>query len=116
VPLPYELALDTPKIVLSSIGITNFNNSLRGIVLLDEVLIIFGRAFDLRFGSTTFDAIMKALKVLHRGIWQSWVDGRVPSRGHKDDEFVLPWERVILTTLSSWGATSKEEEGVMVKR
>jgi hypothetical protein len=64
-PLSYELALDTRKIILSSIGITNFNNSLRGIILLDEILIIFGQVFDLRFRSTIFDTIIKALKVLY---------------------------------------------------
>jgi hypothetical protein len=67
----YELALDTRKIVFSSISITNFNNNFRGIILLDEILIIFRQAFDLRFGLIIFDTIMKILKVLHRGIWQS---------------------------------------------
>jgi hypothetical protein len=78
-----------------------FNNSLRVIVPLDEVQVVFGRAFVLLFGSTTFDTIMKALKVLHRGIWQSWIDGCVPSQGHEDDGLVLPRVGVVLTTPSS---------------
>jgi hypothetical protein len=41
-----------------------FNNSLRAIVPLDEVLVVFRRAFVLRFGST-FDTTIKALKVLY---------------------------------------------------
>ena len=68
-----------------------FDRGLRVIVPLDEVLVIPRRPLSLRFGSTTFDTTMKELKALHRGIWQSWVDGRVPSRGHEDDGVILLW-------------------------
>jgi hypothetical protein len=68
VPLPYKLAFNTQKIILSSISISNFNNNLRGIILLDKVLIIFGRAFDFWFRSIIFNTIIKALKVLHQDI------------------------------------------------
>lgn len=63
-----------------------FDCGLQVIVPLDEVLVIPGRPLGLRFGSTTFDATMKEWKALHRGIWQSWVDGRMSARGHEDDK------------------------------
>ena len=99
---PYELASNSLKIILSDIGIVGFDDSRRTIV-------VFRRAFVLRFGSTTFDTTIKALKVLHRGIWQSWIDGCVPSWGHEDDGLVLLWEGAVLTTPSSWGVTGTEE-------
>jgi hypothetical protein len=68
-----------------------FDRSLQVIVPLDKVLVIPGQALSLRFGTTTFDTTMKELKALHRGIWQSLVNGRVPSRGHEDDGVVLLW-------------------------
>lgn len=86
---PNELISNTPKIVLCSIGIPIPNNSLRLIVSLDEVLVVFRRAFVLQFRSTTLDSTLKPLNVLHRGIWQSWIDGCVSSRGYEDDGLVL---------------------------
>jgi len=74
-----------------------FNRGLRGIVPLDEVLVVFGRAFVLRAGLTTFDTTVKALKVLHRGIGQSSDGGCVPPWGHEEDRSSLRWERAFLT-------------------
>jgi hypothetical protein len=65
---------------------SKFDRSLRGIVLLCKVLVEAGLALALQFGSTMLNAILKPLKVLCWGVWQSW---SVPYRAHEDDESVL---------------------------
>jgi hypothetical protein len=45
-----------------------FDKSFRGIVPLDNVSVVFGGAFGFRFGSTTFNTILKTFKVLYRDI------------------------------------------------
>jgi hypothetical protein len=44
------------------------------------------------FASTTLDTSME---VLHRGIWQLWLDGCVPCWSYEDDGVRLLWQGVI---------------------
>lgn len=81
--LPYELALNTRQIVLGGIGIFDLNHIFPNIVLLNEILIILGRALDLWPASATFDTTIKASKILRsKGIW--WLFW-----GHENNELVF---------------------------
>jgi hypothetical protein len=68
---PRELASDVAKIVFGSIGIPGFDDSLWVIVPLNEVTVVFGRVFVLRFGTPAFDTTVETLNILRDGVWQS---------------------------------------------
>ena len=67
--LPAKLVDDTLEVVNSGIGIIAFYG--RIIILVDQILVIFGRMLGLRFRTTTFNAIIQACQMRQRGLRQS---------------------------------------------
>ena len=79
--LPAKLVDDALEVVFSGIGIIGLYSRL--IVLVDQTLVIFGRALlDLRFRATTFNAVTQACEIRQRGLRQSQIDLGIVSCDH----------------------------------
>jgi hypothetical protein len=60
--LPAELVDDILEVIFRSIGIIALYGRL--VVVVDQILVIFGRAWlDLRFGTTTFNTVIQACEI-----------------------------------------------------
>lgn len=64
--LPAELVDNVLKVVFRAIGIVGLDGRL--VVVVDQILVIFGRAWlGLRFRTTTFNTIIEACEIRLRG-------------------------------------------------
>jgi hypothetical protein len=74
-----ELVDNVLKVIFRRISIVRLDGRL--VILVDQTLVVFGRAWlNLRFRTTTFNTIIKACEILLRGWGQSQIGrGRVPS-------------------------------------
>jgi hypothetical protein len=59
--LPAELVDDALEVVFSGMGIIALYGRL--VMFVDQILVILGRMLDLRFGTTTFNAVIQACEI-----------------------------------------------------
>ena len=105
--LPAELVDDALEVVFSSIGIIGLYSRL--VVLVDQILVIFGRALlDLRFRATTFNAVIQACEIRRRGLRKSQIDSGVVSCDHGEGRIVRSWGGVVQSRMSSCEVLSRE--------
>lgn len=92
--LPAELVDDALEVVFSGIGIIGLYSRL--VVLVDQILVIFGRALlDLWFRATTFNAVIQACKIQRRGLRQLCIDLGIVSCDHGEGRIVRSWGAVV---------------------
>jgi hypothetical protein len=109
--LPAELVDDVLKVVFRSIGIVGLDGRL--VVLVDQVLVIFGRAWlDLRFRTTTFNTIIEACEIQLGGWGQPRIDcGIVPADHREGRRIVQSCGGGAESRISSCEVLSREGEG-----
>ena len=106
--LPAELVDDVLKVVFRSIGIVGLDGRL--VVLVDQVLVIFGRAWlDLGFRTTTFNTIIEACEIRQRG----WGLSQTAPGDHRKGRIVQSCSGGAQSRMSSCEVLSREvgEEG-----
>jgi len=97
--LPAELVDDALEVVFSGIGIIGLYSRL--VVVVDQILVIFGRALlDLRFRATTFNAVLQACEIRQRGLRQSHIDLGIVSCDHGEGRIVRSWGAVVQSWMS----------------
>lgn len=88
--LPAELVDDVLEVVFRSIGIVALYGRL--VMLVDQILVIFGRAWlDLWFRTTTVNTVIQACEIRQRGWRQSQIDRGIVFCDHCEDRIV--WSR-----------------------